>query len=35
MSDALHTWLNVACILALAGAATWVSVLRYTTWGDE
>jgi hypothetical protein len=35
MIDNIHTWLNVACILTIAGAATWASVLRYTTWGDE
>jgi hypothetical protein len=31
----IHTWLNVACILAIAGVATWFSLLRYTTWFEE
>lgn len=35
MIDHLHTWLNVACVLTIAGVAVWASVLRYTTWFEE
>ena len=31
----IHTWLNVACILAIVGVATWASLLRYTTWFED
>ena len=35
MIDSLHTWLNVACVLTIAGVAVWASVLRCTTWFEE
>jgi hypothetical protein len=31
----LHVWLNVAMVLCLAGAVTYLSVLPYSTWFDE
>lgn len=31
MTDALHSWLNVACILVIAGAATYASLIPYMT----
>jgi len=31
MTDTTHTWLNAACILVIAGAATYASLLRYMT----
>jgi hypothetical protein len=31
----MHTWLNVACLLAAAGVLTYFSLLKSTTWfGD-
>jgi hypothetical protein len=32
----LHTWLNIAVLLVIVGAATFASCLGSTTfWGDE
>jgi len=31
----LDLWLNAAAVLALAGAAIYVTILPYTTWFDE
>lgn len=31
MTDTTHAWLNAACILVIAGAATYASLLRYMT----
>lgn len=34
MDDALHTWLNVATILCIAGAIAYLACLGSTTWFD-
>lgn len=35
MTDPIHLWLNVATVLALAGAATFLTVIPYTTWFND
>lgn len=34
MTDAIHIWLNVACFLVIAGAATYCTLLPYMTRDD-
>ncbi len=31
----IHIWLNVATLMVLAGAVTYLTILPYTTWFDE
>lgn len=34
--SAIHLWINVAVVLAIVGAATFLTCLTSTTWfGDE
>ena len=35
MIDPLHTWMNVAAILALVGAATFFTVIPSSTWFND
>lgn len=31
MTDPVHVWLNAACLLVIAGAATYFTLLPYMT----
>ncbi len=35
IDQAVHTWLNTAAFLMLVGAAFYLSLLPYTTAGDD
>lgn len=31
MNEALHTWLNAACLMVIAGAAAYATLIPYIT----
>ena len=35
MDTLMHTWLNVAMVLVIAGAAVYLTLIPYMTSGDE